>query len=118
MKRPLKPFLEDYGVVILDGAMATELEGRGAVLEDSLWSAKVLLESPELIREVHYDYFAAGAGRGHHGELPGDLPGPGATRSLASWGIGTSYGFAHNWPGRRLMRSGRSRHIVTGVSAH
>ena len=62
MKHPLKPFLEDYGVVILDGAMATELEGRGAVLEDSLWSPKVLLESPELIREVHYDYFAAGGG--------------------------------------------------------
>ena len=61
MKHPFKPFLDDFGVVILDGAMATELERRGADLEDSLWSAKVLLESPELIREVHFDYFAAGA---------------------------------------------------------
>ncbi|MCH8204935.1 MAG: homocysteine S-methyltransferase, partial [Candidatus Hydrogenedentes bacterium] len=61
MKHPFKPFLDDFGVVILDGAMATELERRGAELEDSLWSAKVLLESPELIREVHFDYFAAGA---------------------------------------------------------
>ncbi len=61
MKHPLKPFLDDYGVVVLDGAMATELERRGADLDDSLWSAKVLLESPELIRELHYDYFAAGA---------------------------------------------------------
>ena len=61
MKHPFVPFLDAYGVVILDGAMATELERRGAVLDDPLWSAKVLLESPELIRQVHYDYFAAGA---------------------------------------------------------
>jgi homocysteine S-methyltransferase len=41
--------------------MATELEARGCDLHDPLWSAKVLLETPELIREVHADYFAAGA---------------------------------------------------------
>ncbi len=61
VKHPFLPFLESSGVVILDGAMATELERRGAKLDDSLWSAKVLLESPELIRKVHYDYFVAGA---------------------------------------------------------
>ncbi len=47
--------------MILDGALATELERRGADLNDPLWSAKVLLEQPELIRAVHRDYFAAGA---------------------------------------------------------
>ena len=57
----LEPFLRNNGVVILDGAMATELERRGADLHDALWSAKVLVEAPELIRQVHYDYFAAGA---------------------------------------------------------
>ena len=41
--------------------MATELEARGCDLNDPLWSAKVLLETPELIRDVHADYFAAGA---------------------------------------------------------
>ena len=41
--------------------MATELEVRGCNLNDPLWSAKVLLETPELIRDVHTDYFAAGA---------------------------------------------------------
>lgn len=41
--------------------MATELERRGADLHDPLWSAKILLEQPELIQQVHYDYFAAGA---------------------------------------------------------
>ncbi len=58
---PLTPFLDNDGVVILDGALATELERRGADLRDPLWSAKVLLENPGLIRQVHYDYFAAGA---------------------------------------------------------
>src|SRR5947209_16567402 len=58
---PITPFLEQHGVVTLDGALATELERRGADLRDPLWSAKVLIENPELIRQVHYDYFAAGA---------------------------------------------------------
>ncbi len=31
--------------VILDGAMATELEARGADLRDPLWSAKILIET-------------------------------------------------------------------------
>lgn len=47
--------------LVLDGAMATELEARGCDLTDTLWSAKVLIENPELIYQVHYDYFAAGA---------------------------------------------------------
>jgi len=41
--------------------MATELAWRGADLNDPLWSAKVLLESPQLIEAVHVDYFEAGA---------------------------------------------------------
>jgi homocysteine S-methyltransferase len=45
----------------VDGALATELEYRGADLRDPLWSAKCLLERPDLIRAVHLDYFAAGA---------------------------------------------------------
>jgi homocysteine S-methyltransferase len=46
---------------VLDGGLATELERRGADLHDELWSARVLLEDPELIRRVHLDYFEAGA---------------------------------------------------------
>ncbi len=48
-------------VRIIDGAMATELERRGARLDDPLWSARILREAPELIRAVHLDYFRAGA---------------------------------------------------------
>ena len=48
-------------MVILDGALATELERHGADLSDPLWSAKCLLEQPELIRKVLLDYFRSGA---------------------------------------------------------
>ncbi|PHN03328.1 homocysteine S-methyltransferase [Flavilitoribacter nigricans] len=61
MKNPFQPFLEQQGFVVLDGAMATELEAMGADLNDPLWSAKVLVEDPELIREVHLNYLTAGA---------------------------------------------------------
>lgn len=58
---PIATLLERYPILVLDGAMATELERRGCNLRDPLWSARVLIEAPELIREVHLDYFIAGA---------------------------------------------------------
>ncbi len=58
---PIDTILQNFGLVILDGALATELERRGADLNDPLWSARLLLEQPDLIREVHADYFRAGA---------------------------------------------------------
>lgn len=61
MSNPIQSLLDQYGVIILDGALATELEARGCDLNDPLWSAKVLIEQPELITAVHRDYFAAGA---------------------------------------------------------
>jgi homocysteine S-methyltransferase len=48
-------------VVFLDGGLATELEARDMNLNDPLWSAKCLLEDPGIIRDVHCDYFSAGA---------------------------------------------------------
>src|SRR5262245_54221915 len=57
------PFWEGFGPgpVILDGGLATECERRGADRRDPLWSAKLLLEDPGLIRQVHEAYVAAGA---------------------------------------------------------
>ncbi|HEX9403796.1 MAG TPA: homocysteine S-methyltransferase family protein, partial [Steroidobacteraceae bacterium] len=61
MRDPIDSFLARRALMILDGALATELERRGADLEDPLWSAKCLIERPDLIRAVHLDYFNAGA---------------------------------------------------------
>lgn len=58
---PIQHILDTYPLIVLDGAMATELERKGCNLNDSLWSAKILMEEPELIKQVHTDYFAAGA---------------------------------------------------------
>lgn len=40
------------GAAVIDGGLATELERHGADLNDPLWSAKCLLASPYLIRQV------------------------------------------------------------------
>jgi homocysteine S-methyltransferase len=58
---PIQSILETQPLVILDGALATELERRGCDLNDPLWSAKILLEQPDIIKQVHLDYFRAGA---------------------------------------------------------
>jgi homocysteine S-methyltransferase len=47
--------------LVLDGGLATELERRGAAIRDPLWSGIALIERPELIRDVHRAYLAAGA---------------------------------------------------------
>lgn len=49
------------GVAVIDGGLATELERYGADLNDPLWSAKCLVNSTHLIRQVHLDYLEAGA---------------------------------------------------------
>jgi homocysteine S-methyltransferase len=58
---PFARIRETHGSVVLDGGLATELERRGADLNDPLWSAKVLVEDPDAIRRVHEAYFEAGA---------------------------------------------------------
>ncbi len=60
-QNPILDFLRRQPVMVLDGGLATALEARGCDLNDELWSAKVLLEAPDLIRTVHLDYLHAGA---------------------------------------------------------
>ncbi len=57
----IQNILNHYPIMILDGAMATELEKDGANLNDELWSARLLLDQPEAIAGVHRRYFEAGA---------------------------------------------------------
>jgi homocysteine S-methyltransferase len=51
-------------LTLLDGAMGTELQARGAAVPDyrsSIWSAMALLRDPDLVRQIHLDYIRAGA---------------------------------------------------------
>lgn len=52
---------ETSGAVVLDGGLATELERRGHVLSDDLWSARLLLERPDAVEATHLAFFRAGA---------------------------------------------------------
>jgi homocysteine S-methyltransferase len=75
MSNPITPFLQKQGVLILDGGLATELERRGADLSDSLWSARLLLDDPALIRRVHLDYYWAGADCSTSASYQATIPG-------------------------------------------
>lgn len=58
---PIERLLAEQTVMILDGGLATELEALGCDLDDPLWSARVLLEEPDRLREVARRYLEAGA---------------------------------------------------------
>jgi len=58
---PISDIVQTHGVFILDGGLATALETNGYDLKDDLWSAKVLLENPDAICDVHRQFLEAGA---------------------------------------------------------
>ena len=61
MTDPIRAFLEREGFMVLDGGLATELEALGCDLDDPLWSARALLDAPDVIRTVHRRFLEAGA---------------------------------------------------------
>lgn len=75
MTHPLDDLLARVPFAVLDGALASELENRGCRLNDALWSARVLAEQPELIAQVHRDYFDAGADIGISASYQASLAG-------------------------------------------
>jgi homocysteine S-methyltransferase len=48
--------------LLIDGGLATELETKGFDLAHTLWSARLLKESPQAIIDAHLAYLRAGAG--------------------------------------------------------
>jgi S-methylmethionine-dependent homocysteine/selenocysteine methylase len=53
--------LRSGGPLLLDSAMGTELERRGARADLPLWSARALMDDPGLVLAIHCDEVAAGA---------------------------------------------------------
>ena len=49
------------GPVLLDGGMGQELLARVGGEVGALWSAQVLIDRPDLLRDVHEDFIRAGA---------------------------------------------------------
>jgi len=48
-------------VVILDGAMGTELQRRGVPMDRVAWSGAAIATHPQVVRAIHEDYVRAGA---------------------------------------------------------
>lgn len=61
MYGPLTRMLRRKSLLILDGAMGTELQRRGVDTDLPLWSANALVVRPETVLEIHKDYLKAGA---------------------------------------------------------
>ncbi len=61
MGNAFRRWLERDAPIVLDAAMGTELSRRGANTAPPLWSARALVEAPELVERVHRENVAAGA---------------------------------------------------------
>lgn len=54
-------FLEQEKIVLMDGALGTELERRGYKTTLPLWTATANIEAPDIVAQIHLDYLYAGA---------------------------------------------------------
>ena len=57
----LQERLDDNDVIILDGAIGTELQLRGAPMDGMAWCAVATKTQPDILRGLHEDYIRAGA---------------------------------------------------------
>ncbi|MFB3138728.1 MAG: homocysteine S-methyltransferase family protein [Phycisphaerales bacterium] len=57
----LKPPASSPKPLLLDGATGTELGRRGVDISLPLWSARALLEAPEVLHAIQHDFLTAGA---------------------------------------------------------
>jgi len=53
--------MTDKTVILLDGGMGQEIIKRSGKAPTPLWSARVMLDNPEIVEEVHLDFIKAGA---------------------------------------------------------
>jgi len=53
--------LDGGDVLLIDGGMGTELQGRGVPMDRVAWSGAAVLTHPDTVRETHEDYIRAGA---------------------------------------------------------
>ena len=56
-----KNLLAKKDMVVLDGALATQLEAMGLDISGKLWSAKHIAQNPSAIKQIHRNYLSAGS---------------------------------------------------------
>ena len=57
----IRGMLDSGALMLLDGATGTELDQRGVDISLPLWSARAIIEAPEVLGQIHVDYLIAGA---------------------------------------------------------
>lgn len=57
----LEERLRQGRIIIMDGGTGTEVELRGAAMNDQVWSGVAHMSEPDIVRGVHEDYIRAGA---------------------------------------------------------
>lgn len=75
MKASIQDVLDKNKIMVIDGSMSTALEELGADINNSLWTAGTLATEPELVRQVHLNYFRAGADCGITCTYQATIPG-------------------------------------------
>ena len=53
--------MKPKNIFLTDGATGSELDRRGVDTSTSLWSARAIIDAPEILKQVHLDYLDAGA---------------------------------------------------------
>lgn len=75
MKASLEKILKENRIMVIDGSMSTALEALGADNSSKLWTAAALVDNPDLVKQVHLDYFRAGADCGITCSYQATIPG-------------------------------------------
>ena len=75
MTASLEEIIKDNKIMIIDGSMSTALERLGADNSSALWTAGTLATRPDLVKQVHLDYFRAGADCGITCTYQATIPG-------------------------------------------
>lgn len=75
MRSTVQDVLEKTGIMVIDGSMGFYLDALGCDLNDNIWTAKVLAERPDMVKQVHLGYFRAGADCGITCSYQATIPG-------------------------------------------
>ena len=75
MEATIQNILDTCTIMVIDGSMSTALQNMGLDLNHRLWTARALAENPEQVKQVHINYFRAGADCGITCSYQATIPG-------------------------------------------
>ena len=107
--------------VVLDGGMSNALEDAGADLSSSLWTARLLLDEPGRVADVHTAYFRSGAEVATTATYQASVPSlvdAGLTRAEAEALLTAGVQVARDVRDREAESSGRELWVAASVGPY